>query len=684
MKITHAALLTLCALILFSVTGAVAQSDKEIKAKQSTLKQAANENAEKNQTIQTAASDKPEPTSSLFGDAETRSTGYDFTQVKGYMLTSKADYDRIDQMFRSAFEIGFIDKEYTKNGAFTVPGSTKPGTAQIRRVEVYYVRSLRSERENLNAPDFELLEVRVEKQLNIPEKEEEEEGGDEDVAGMRRRRSRQKTVVSAFKLAGSDLITCINLFDEGLRGDLLSRRTQEEPIALPRDLATDYTRKRGPFVVRGDDQLDLMKGIFRTFWSPADSVRYLVVPQQAASTGDLSASDVPLFLAGGQSSKILLQNMSQDTAKRREPVKITAARFIGDNADQFQVLTKLPIILDPRKPPQELEVRYVGESKYEVPGVLAVDAKELNMSQDFDVVSNPGVKPVDVAVLDASLFGIELRSPARSPFAPNWNIGFKFGNDEINLPRWTSGMGSLYIGYKNDVHVGLVMPLQMVDGTLPAPLGFNTNHLASPMGYTFDFDFTFGFPFSLGGNVAVMNAFDGQSAYTHLLPLSDVKIENIDYTNDFFNISTLAKLYYPLMFRSSETDPGFTFRVEVGGGYMQVNRNHLVALGERAKETHLFTPEDAGKMFSFGKEKDLFDVYFRISFINLASKNNYGLGLQYFNGGMLADAWLELTSWFRVQAKYSFLLRTKEVWEQEGSYFMVSPQFRFGFPTIFN
>ena len=94
--------------------------------------------------------------------------------------------------------------------------------------------------------------------------------------------------------------------------------------------------------------------------------------------------------------------------------------------------------------------------------------------------------------------------------------------------------------------------------------------------------------------------------------------------------------------------------------------------------------EDAGKMFSFGKEKDLFDVYFRISFINLASRNNYGLGLQYFNGGMMADAWLELTSWFRVQAKYSFLLRAKEVWEQEGSYFMVSPQFRFGFPTIFN
>ena len=41
-------------------------------------------------------------------------------------------------------------------------------------------------------------------------------------------------------------------------------------------------------------------------------------------------------------------------------------------------------------------------------------------------------------------------------------------------------------------------------------------------------------------------------------------------------------------------------------------------------------------MFSLDKEKDIVDVYVRISFINMAAKNTYGIGLQYFSGRMMS------------------------------------------------
>jgi hypothetical protein len=67
----------------------------------------------------------------------------------------------------------------------------------------------------------------------------------------------------------------------------------------------------------------------------------------------------------------------------------------------------------------------------------------------------------------------------------------------------------------------------------------------------------------------------------------------------------------------------------------------------------------------------------------MSAKNTYGIGLQYFGGRMMTDAFLELTNWLRVEMKYSFLLREKELYETENSYFMISPRFRFGLPSIF-
>ncbi len=162
--------------------------------------------------------------------------------------------------------------------------------------------------------------------------------------------------------------------------------------------------------------------------------------------------------------------------------------------------------------------------------------------------------------------------------------------------------------------------------------------------------------------------------------------------NDFWHIGTVAQVYYPIMFKDRAENPSVVFRLNIGGAFMQIQRNHLVDEQDLllSNEAQLrtygreFTSRDIDKMFTIGKEKDIVDVYIRVGFINVAAKNPYGLGIQYFSGRMMADAWLELTNWFRVEAKYSFLLRDRELWENDASFFMISPRFRFGLPSLFN
>ena len=166
---------------------------------------------------------------------------------------------------------------------------------------------------------------------------------------------------------------------------------------------------------------------------------------------------------------------------------------------------------------------------------------------------------------------------------------------------------------------------------------------------------------------------------------ANVLVDDKNYTNDFFHIVSIAQVYYPIMFTDREENPNVAFRLNIGGGYYQVERNHLVVGKNDSKPEfgRTWTAVDENKLFSLGKEKDVVDVYMRISFINMAAKNTYGIGMQYFSGRIMADAFLELTNWLRVEMKYSFLLREKEIWETESSYFMLSPRFRFGIPSIF-
>lgn len=654
-----------------------AQTDRQVKDKKSDLKAEYNDAQEKHQIIESAADDKPRASTGRRRSSAT--TGYDYTQVKGYTL--KQFYDRIDKVFDSANDLGLFDEEYRVDGTFPVPGRKGNGSSQMRKIEVYYVEATPDEQELYDIEPYHIIEVYVEKLETLPP-EETGSGDEEGGLGIGFGASSSEPIAKGFSLSGSDLGSVLQLVDENLYDDILAKRSQSNPIPLP-ERGAWMPGKVGPFIVMTQRELETMTSRFHDFWNRRDTLQSAVIIPQFDAAGPLYTGSVPIFTP--EMMKVRVRN-----PERTNQMKITSASFVGDNAELFEVRTKLPKVLDPKGGQEDrvdVEFAYIGESPYEVRGQLFIEARDANMSQMIEIVSNPGMYPADFVTLDASLDRVELRSPARSGFAPGWKLAYTIGNEEIGLPRWSSGISSLSVGYKNQMSVGIVLPMNMIAEDLPSPLAFKKGLLSSAGGYNVDFDFTFGFPFSLGGHLTVINDFDGQDAYDHLKVIQRMpELMEEDYYNDFFHISTLAQVYYPIMFKDNVSNPSMAFRLNLGASFMQIKRDHLVTLADvgKSKMDHRFSADEVGTMITLGKEKDYVDVYVRMSFINLRASNRYGMGLQYFSGRMMADAFLELTDWLRVEAKYSFLLRDQEVWESENSYFMITPRLRIGLPSIFN
>ena len=654
-----------------------AQTDRQVKDKQSDLKSEYNDAQEKHQIIESAADDKPRATTGRRRASAT--TGYDYTQVKGYSL--KQFYDRIDKVFDSANDLGLFEEEYRVDGTFPVPGRKGNGSSQMRKVEVYYVEATPDEQELYDIEPYHIIEIYVEKLETLPP--EETGGGDEEGGlGIGFGASSSEPIAKGFSLSGSELGSVLQLVDENLYDDILAKRSQSNPIPLP-ERGSWMPGKVGPFIVMTQRELETMTSRFHDFWNRRDTLQSAVIIPQFDAAGPLYTGSVPIFYP--EISKVRVRN-----PERTNQMKVTRAAFVGDNADLFEVRTKLPKVLDPKGGQEDrvdIEFAYIGESSYEVRGQLLIEAKDANMSQMIEIVANPGIYPADFVILDASLDRVELRSPSRSGFAQGWKLAYTIGNDEIGMPRWSTGISSLSVGYKNQMSVGIVLQMNMTADDLPSPLAFKKGLLSAAGGYNVDFDFTFGFPFSLGGHLTVINDFDGQDAYDHLKVIQRMPgLDEEDYYNDFFHISTLAQAYYPIMFKDNVNNPTLAFRLNLGASFMQIQRDHLVTLADvgSSKMDHRFKEEEVGTMVTLGKEKDLVDIYVRMSFINLRATNRYGMGLQYFSGRMMADAFLELTDWLRVEAKYSFLLRDQEVWESENSYFMITPRLRIGLPSIFN
>lgn len=157
---------------------------------------------------------------------------------------------------------------------------------------------------------------------------------------------------------------------------------------------------------------------------------------------------------------------------------------------------------------------------------------------------------------------------------------------------------------------------------------------------------------------------NGDGATPEFLNIVDDKIEPKAH---FYYIANSATAFY-------WRDLGFMLnglRLSVGLGYMKVveavRQNELMFAPGTS-----FDPDSVRIV----KDNSILDAFVRLGYDH-SGKTTYGVALQYFNGGLMGEVYLNIFSWMRAEVKYSrMMFRDAEVWEHEE---MIVPGLRFGF-----
>lgn len=137
----------------------------------------------------------------------------------------------------------------------------------------------------------------------------------------------------------------------------------------------------------------------------------------------------------------------------------------------------------------------------------------------------------------------------------------------------------------------------------------------------------------------------------------------------FYHIAYTATGYY-------WRDLGFLLtglRASLGLGYQKV-----VAMQRQSKPTiaEQAYSDSVEVITGPGEGKAVLDPYLRLQYDN-RGKTQYGLALQYFNGGLMGEAYFHIFSWLRAEVKYArVVFRDAEVWEHSE---IIVPGLRIGF-----
>jgi hypothetical protein len=140
-----------------------------------------------------------------------------------------------------------------------------------------------------------------------------------------------------------------------------------------------------------------------------------------------------------------------------------------------------------------------------------------------------------------------------------------------------------------------------------------------------------------------------------------------DATARFYYMASSANAFY-------WRDLGFMLdglRLHAGIGYQKI----IEASRKNIWEGDGISPllEDSVKTVS---DHGTLDLWARLTYDHFG-KTTYGIALQYFNGGLMGEVYLNIFSWMRAEVKYSrVVFRDAEVWEHEE---MIVPGLRFGF-----
>ena len=140
-----------------------------------------------------------------------------------------------------------------------------------------------------------------------------------------------------------------------------------------------------------------------------------------------------------------------------------------------------------------------------------------------------------------------------------------------------------------------------------------------------------------------------------------------DATARFYYMASSANAFY-------WRDLGFMLkglRIHAGIGYQKIVEASRKNIFEGDGSWPLL--EDSVKTVS---DHSTLDLWARLSYDHMG-KTTYGVAVQYFNGGLMGEVYLNIFSWMRAEVKYSrIVFRDAEVWEHEE---MIVPGLRFGF-----
>ncbi|MCB2205616.1 hypothetical protein KQI65_12805 [bacterium] len=138
----------------------------------------------------------------------------------------------------------------------------------------------------------------------------------------------------------------------------------------------------------------------------------------------------------------------------------------------------------------------------------------------------------------------------------------------------------------------------------------------------------------------------------------------------FYYIASSANLFY-------WRDLGFMLkglRLHAGLGYLKVVEAARKNQWEDAIPPGVNAYDFVDSVKTVADHSTL-DLWARLSYDHFG-KTTYGVAVQYFNGGLMGEVYLNIFSWMRAEVKYSRLIRDAEKWEHDE---MIVPGLRFGF-----
>lgn len=293
---------------------------------------------------------------------------------------------------------------------------------------------------------------------------------------------------------------------------------------------------------------------------------------------------------------------------------------------------------------RDIELR---DTAYSIPTPVAPELMTNDhLLAEFSPLPSTTVNPHPAkALVDLSLFGLS------GHVGEFWGGEVRLGNDELNLPFWSSGTYVVLATYKR-LKIGVSLPFSGGRATseLISPLILWGRRLSGGRGITSEFDLGV-----VGGHILISR-----------FSINDRDMF-LDQDHTSF-ISGSMLLYYSF---GVALGPATAARAKVGGGLMRIEDGSIVQGRPDLNLEPLYTGGDS---------RDYLSPYLKFELHHTGVSERYGASLQFYNMTVMFTASLEiLRDFLQIEARYVWPLSSGILAWQIPNQFIVSPKFHFVF-----